>query len=49
MAGGRPAGLDDAQWAAARAAHAGYQAGTELLALLPMVALDTGFYRSQGQ
>ncbi len=44
MAGNRPAGLDDAQWAAARAAHAGYQAGTELLSLLPMVALDTGFY-----
>ncbi|HET8710769.1 MAG TPA: biotin/lipoyl-containing protein, partial [Spongiibacteraceae bacterium] len=45
MAGARrPAGLDDAQWAAARAAHAGYQAGGELLSLLPMIALDTGFY-----
>lgn len=44
MVGGRPAGLDDAQWSAARAAHAGYQAGTELLSLLPMVALDTHFY-----
>ena len=44
MAGHRPAGLDDAQWEAARAAHAGYQAGTELLALLPMVAIDTKFY-----
>ncbi|MFT3930732.1 MAG: biotin carboxylase N-terminal domain-containing protein [Spongiibacteraceae bacterium] len=40
----RPAGLDDAQWEATRAAHAGYQAGTELLSLLPMVALQTGFY-----
>jgi len=44
LAGARPAAIDDAQWTAAQAAHAGYQAGTELLSLLPMVALDTGFF-----
>lgn len=44
LAGACPAGIDAAQWAAAQAAHVGYQAGTELLSLLPMVALDTGFY-----
>ncbi len=44
MTGGRPAGFNDEQWAATRAAHAGYQAGTELLSLLPMVAIDTHYY-----
>lgn len=44
LAGARPAAIEEAQWAAAQAAHAGYQAGCELLALLPMVALDTKFY-----
>lgn len=32
------------QWHAALAAHAGYQTGAEVLALLPMVAADTGFF-----
>ena len=47
LAGAAPAGFDADKWAAAQAAHAGYQAGTELLSLLPMVALDTGFYELQ--
>jgi acetyl/propionyl-CoA carboxylase alpha subunit len=44
LAGAAPAGIDAGQWSAAQAAHAGYQAGTEVLSLLPMVALDTGFF-----
>jgi acetyl/propionyl-CoA carboxylase alpha subunit len=44
LAGPKPADLDDAQWQAALAAHNGYQAGTEILSVLPMIALDTGFF-----
>lgn len=39
-----PEGIDDALWAQIRAAHAGYQAGTELLGVLPSIAEYTGFY-----
>lgn len=49
LAGERPNAFSgskeaEAQWAAAQAAHAGYQSGTEVLSLLPMVAFDTGFF-----
>jgi acetyl/propionyl-CoA carboxylase alpha subunit len=49
LAGARPAAFSEnkegeAQWAAAQAAHAGYQAGAEALSLLPMVGFDTGFF-----
>ncbi len=44
LSGARPAAIDAAQWDAAIAAHAGYQAGAELLSILPMVALDTQFF-----
>lgn len=44
LAGSRPAAIDDAQWRAAQAAHAGFQAGCGILSLLPMVAQDTGFF-----
>ncbi|MET0377562.1 MAG: biotin/lipoyl-containing protein, partial [Spongiibacteraceae bacterium] len=44
LAGVRPAELTEAQWTATQAAHLGYQAGTEILSLLPMVALDTHFF-----
>jgi len=44
LAGPRPSDLDEAQWQAALAAHNGYQAGAEILSVLPMVALDTGFF-----
>jgi len=39
-----PAGLSDTEFAAAKAAHAGYQLGSELLDLLPYIAEKTGFY-----
>ena len=44
LSGARPAAIDAAQWDAAQAAHAGYQAGAELLSVLPMIALDTQFF-----
>jgi len=37
-------GFDASLWARIRAAHAGHQAGMELLALLPAIARKTGFY-----
>ncbi len=37
-------GFDPPLWARIRAAHAGYQAGFELLALLPAIGRKTGFY-----
>lgn len=44
LAGPKPSDLSEEQWQAALAAHAGYQAGMEILSVLPMVALDTGFF-----
>ncbi len=44
MAGDVPAGLSDEQWLAAQSAHAGYQAGTELLSVLPHIAVVTDFF-----
>jgi acetyl/propionyl-CoA carboxylase alpha subunit len=44
LAGARPADLSEAQWVAAQAAHQGYQIGAEVLSLLPMIGLDTGFF-----
>lgn len=44
LAGTCPATIDAAQWSAAQSAHAGYQAGAEILSLLPMIAQDTGFF-----
>ncbi|NIB41257.1 biotin carboxylase [Pseudomaricurvus alkylphenolicus] len=44
LAGAAPAGIDAEQWAAAQAAHAGYQAGTEILSLLPYIAGATNFF-----
>ena len=37
-------GFDDATWQKVRAAHAGFQLGTELLGLLALVAHEVGFY-----
>jgi len=37
-------GFDSEQWAAVQSAHAGYQAGTELLSVLPYMALKTNFF-----
>jgi len=39
-----PAGIPAETWTAVRAAHAGYQAATELLLVLPFVAQGTNFY-----
>ncbi len=39
-----PAGIDATTWQAARAAHAGYQAGTEILLVLAFVAAGTDFH-----
>ena len=39
-----PSGVAKETWAAARAAHAGYQAATELLLVLPFVAQQTDFF-----
>lgn len=39
-----PAGVSADQWQQARAAHQSYQAGCELLAVLPWIAGETGFH-----
>lgn len=37
-------GIDAATWQRVRAAHAGHQLGLEILAVLPMIAAQVGFY-----
>ncbi len=44
LAGQAPAGIAADQWQAAQAAHAGYQAGVEILSLLPYIASTTSFF-----
>jgi acetyl/propionyl-CoA carboxylase alpha subunit len=44
LAGSAPAGIDAKQWSQAQAAHAGFQAGCEILAILPYLAHSTGFF-----
>ncbi|MFT6957934.1 MAG: acetyl/propionyl-CoA carboxylase alpha subunit [Halieaceae bacterium] len=39
-----PAGIEDVQWQQIRAAHKGYQTGTEILAILPSIAEVTGYF-----
>lgn len=39
-----PKGINKKDWAAVQAAHAGYQAGCEILSLLPYLADRCGFY-----
>ena len=39
-----PAGFDAALWQQVRGAHAGYQAGTDILGILPSIAESTGFF-----
>lgn len=39
-----PVGFDADLWARVRAAHRGFQTGTDILAILPSVAEATGFY-----
>jgi len=44
LAGSAPTAIDNEQWLAAQAAHAGYQAGVEILSLLPYIATATDFF-----
>jgi acetyl/propionyl-CoA carboxylase alpha subunit len=39
-----PDGIEDALWAAMRSAHAGYQCGMDIIAVLPLLAEESGFY-----
>ena len=39
-----PIGITDEQWEATLAAHAGYQAGCQILSVLPYIAELTGYY-----
>ncbi|MEM9256613.1 MAG: biotin/lipoyl-containing protein [Pseudomonadota bacterium] len=39
-----PQGIDGGLWQRARAAHSGFQAGTQILAILPSIAEATGFF-----
>ena len=44
-----PAGFSASLWQRSRAAHLGFQCGTELFALLPLLAERTGFYGLQAR
>jgi|TARA_Y100001936_G_scaffold247528_1_gene293492 acetyl/propionyl-CoA carboxylase alpha subunit len=44
IAGDAPQGISSEEWASVRSAHAGYMAGTELLAILAHIASTTGFF-----
>ena len=44
LSGTAPDGMTEADWLAVQAAHRGYQAGTEILELLPAMARFTGFF-----
>jgi biotin carboxyl carrier protein len=39
-----PAGIDADQWIAIQSAHIGYQAGNEILSLLPFIGFSTDFF-----
>ena len=44
LAGSTPDGVEASEWSAIQAAHRGYQAGAEILELLPAMTRFTGFY-----
>jgi acetyl/propionyl-CoA carboxylase alpha subunit len=44
LAGEAPKGIDAGQWAQAQAAHTGYQAGCEIMSILPYLAHVTGYF-----
>jgi biotin carboxyl carrier protein len=44
LKGSAPDAVNASEWSAIQAAHRGYQAGTEILELLPAMARFTGFY-----
>jgi acetyl/propionyl-CoA carboxylase alpha subunit len=39
-----PEGIDEALWVDMRAAHAGYQCGMDIIAVLPLLAEESGYY-----
>lgn len=39
-----PEGMDEATWTRVRGAHLGFQAGVDIIAILPSIAEATGFY-----
>ncbi|MDA0631553.1 MAG: biotin carboxylase, partial [Proteobacteria bacterium] len=45
--GSAPAGIESADWQAIQKAHRGFQAGMEILELLPAMARFTGFFELQ--
>lgn len=40
----KAAGFNDEEWLKVQSAHAGFQAGTEILSVLPYIAYKTGFF-----
>jgi acetyl/propionyl-CoA carboxylase alpha subunit len=42
--GSTPAGFDDATWAAAQSAHAGFQSGLDVMGVLLAIAESTGYF-----
>jgi acetyl/propionyl-CoA carboxylase alpha subunit len=42
--GGAPAEFSSDQWVAVKSAHIGFQAGTELISVLPYIAMQTGYF-----
>jgi len=44
IAGNAPAGFDAQLWQNVQAAHEGYRLGTEVLLILPEIAIETGFF-----
>lgn len=44
LSGAVPAGFDSDTWGAVQAAHEGYRLGTEVLLILPEIAIETGFF-----
>jgi acetyl/propionyl-CoA carboxylase alpha subunit len=39
-----PQGMEQAQWDSVRASHVGFQAGVDILAVLPSIAEETGYF-----
>lgn len=44
VAGAAPKGISAEQWREIQSAHAGFQMGTEVLSVLPYIALETGYF-----
>lgn len=44
LQGGKPANIAEQQWQQVQASHLGFKIGTEVLSVLPYIALQTGYY-----